>query len=292
MTTEHAELFQYSTSRGSSTTQAIIEKPGDALLGLDFDGTLAPIVPRPEDARPHPESMAHLQRLLGHIGAVAIITGRPVDVVLQLGGFAQLRDTRRLRIFGQYGVETWNGATGHISVPPTPPAISTAQRQIERMLADLDAAGEPVHGVALEDKGLAIGVHTRRAVAPEQAYELLEPRLRNLADRLGLVAEPGRNVVELRASSTDKGDVLRSALDRKNPRCVAFCGDDRGDLAAFASVDQWRSSSRPGARVVSYSREVPELASQADVLCQGPDGIAAWLGYLADQIETRSGSKG
>ncbi len=277
-----ADLVSYPTEFGRDTSRAMAEDPAQALLCLDFDGTLAPIVADPSAARADPQAMAALGVLLTKLGRVAIVTGRPVDVVLQLGGFAQLPDTNSLQIFGQYGAETWNGRTGHITMPSAPPAIAAAYAQIEQMLDELIPAHPELIGTVLEDKGLAVGVHVRRAADPAAAQAELSGRLNNLADRLGLVTEPGRNVVELRASRSDKGAVVDQLLASDHTMSAAFCGDDLGDIAAFDAVERWRKrSGRPGACVVSASDEVPELGQRADVLCQGPAGIAEWLGSLA-----------
>lgn len=275
------DLVTFPTDEGRVTTDAIIADPDASLICLDFDGTLAPIVPDPQDARPDPAAMKALEALLPLVGQIAIVTGRPVDVALQLGGFASLAQTSHLRIFGQYGAETWNGATGHIHVPPQPPAIAEAKLQIERMLAELTARNPALKGTMMEDKGLAIGVHTRRAADPAEALVELTPRLDTLADRLGLITEPGRNVVELRAGHSDKGDVVAKLLDDPQVGAAAFCGDDLGDISAFAVLMKWRRrTGHRGACVVSASDEVPSLRERADVLCEGPSGIAAWLESL------------
>lgn len=284
-----SRLVTFPTFAGRNATEKITRRPGGALLCLDYDGTLAPIVPRPEDAKPQQGVLTVLGRLLPRLGAVAIVTGRPAQVVLDLGGFGSLPDARHLRIYGQYGQETWDGNTGRLDVPPPPAAIGVARIQLQEVLKDAAGAGTDISGVAVEDKGLALVVHTRRAVDPTAALRLLEPRVRCLADRLGLDAEPGRNVIELRANSVDKGDVVRRLLERREPEVGVFCGDDLGDLPAFEALAQWKAEGHDGARVVSASDEVTELDRHADVLCQGPAGIVEWLGILADGVAS-SGS--
>lgn len=279
-----SDLVSFPTSAGRTATEKIIRRPAGALLCMDYDGTLAPIVPRPEDARPQQGMLDVLARLLPRLGAVAIVTGRPARVVLDLGGFAWLPDARHLRIYGQYGQETWDGATGRLEVPPPPEAIGVARVQLQELLRDAAGESADVSGVAVEDKGLALVVHTRRAADPAAALELLDPRVRCLADRLGLAAEPGRNVIELRANSVDKGDVVRRLLERRSPEVGVFCGDDLGDLPAFEALGQWQAEGHAGARVVSASDEVEELGEHADVLCQGPAGVVEWLGILADGV--------
>ncbi|SES02693.1 trehalose 6-phosphate phosphatase [Propionibacterium cyclohexanicum] len=275
-----SDLVTFRTLAGRNATEQIVHRPGDALLCLDYDGTLAPIVPRPQDARPQPGVLEVLASLLPRLGSVAIVTGRPAQVVLDLGGFAALPDTRHLQIRGQYGQEIWDGATGHLEVPAPPPAIGRARVELEGLLAEAAHRDPVAAGVVVEDKGLALVVHTRRAAEPGAALELLAPQVRALADELGLAADLGRNVIELRADSIDKGDVVGALLDRERPQAMAFCGDDLGDLPAFAAIEAWQAQGRAGARVVSASEEVRELDEHADVLCQGPAGIVAWLRIL------------
>ena len=75
------------TTVGAQALQAIIESPNDTLIGLDFDGTLAPIVDDPEQAYADPAAVAALGRLGERVGAVVVITGRPVRTAVRLGGF-------------------------------------------------------------------------------------------------------------------------------------------------------------------------------------------------------------
>ena len=67
------------TPAGVRALQAIIASPGDTLVGLDFDGTLAPIVDDPEQAYADPAAVRALGRLAEQVGAVVVITGRPVQ---------------------------------------------------------------------------------------------------------------------------------------------------------------------------------------------------------------------
>ncbi|CAM3052264.1 trehalose-phosphatase [Propionibacterium acidifaciens] len=254
------------------------------MLCLDFDGTLAPIVEHPEDARPLPAALDAVDALAARLGCIAVVTGRPVRTVLELGGLDRLTNARGLRVYGQYGAERWDGASGRVVAPDRPASIGLAVERIGALVEGAAAAGEPVEGARLEDKGLAVGVHTRSCADPAAALGALEPGLRALADELGLVVEPGRNVVELRSSALTKGDAVRGLVGEFEPAALAFCGDDAGDIAGFDAVRAWRGEGRPGAVVVSGSVEVPALAERADVLCAGPAGIAAWLGSLADRL--------
>lgn len=251
---------------------AVLGDPGGAVVGLDFDGTLAPIVADPRRAYAHPQVPAVLRRLARHLRAVVIITGRPVAEAVQLGG---LDAVTGLVILGQYGLQRWEGGT--TTEPPPAPGVATAR---DRLPGLLDGSGAWV-----EDKGHALAVHTRRAPEPEATLARLEPPLRALAAETGLRLEPGRLVLELRPPDVDKGAALRTFLAEREARGVLYAGDDLGDLPAFAAVAELRKGGLPGLTVCSGSAEVTELAGRADLVVDGPDGVVSILGALADSLE-------
>ncbi|MEU5861829.1 MULTISPECIES: trehalose-phosphatase [unclassified Nonomuraea] len=248
--------------------EAILKDPSGAVIGLDFDGTLSPIVPDPASARIHPEAPAVLAELGAHVGAVAIVTGRPAATALELG--PGLADVPGLVVLGHYGFERWEH--GRVSAPPPPPGVPRARAELPLLL---DSLG--LHGVVIEDKGRAVAVHTRRAPDPEGALAALREPLAGLADKHGLVIEPGRMVLELRPPGMDKGHALGLFLAERDARSVMFVGDDLGDLAAFEAV---RASGLPGVTVCSGSAEVTALAERADIVVDGPDGVVALLREL------------
>jgi len=75
------------TPEGQAGLDALLADPRHALVAADFDGTLAPIVDRPGDARAHPGAVPALTALAGAVGTLAIITGRPAADAVDLGGF-------------------------------------------------------------------------------------------------------------------------------------------------------------------------------------------------------------
>ncbi|GAA4899750.1 trehalose-phosphatase [Tessaracoccus lubricantis] len=264
--TDHAHTF----------LSAAAADPSRVLLALDFDGTLAPIVDDPEDSRMHDgaaDALADLGNALGH---VAIITGRGVAVVRRLGRLAERQGLDNLIVLGQYGAERWDASTGEETPPSVPENVAAARPEVERIIAEC-----PIDGVVLEDKGRALGVHTRRSADPDGAFRQLKPLLAGVSERYGLVLEPGRNVLELRASSLTKGDALRALVEETGATVVAMCGDDLGDLPAFDVLRELRAGGLTTCAVVSGSAEQPLMAQQADVLAEGPDGVAAWLRDLA-----------
>ena len=263
------------TPEGQAGLKALLAEPASALIGSDFDGTLSPIVPEPEKAYAHPAAIAALRRLAASVGTLAVITGRPVAQAVELGGLA---DVPGIIVLGHYGWERWED--GQVSAPPAPPGVAAARRDLPGVLA---SAGAP-EGTWIEDKGYALAVHTRRTADPEGALERLREPLAVLAERTGLVVEPGRLVIELRPPGMDKGTALTGLARQRQARSVMFCGDDLGDLAAFAAVRALRSDGVPGVAVCSASPESALPASQADLVVDGPDGVAALLAGIAGHV--------
>ena len=124
-------------------------------------------------------------------------------------------------------------------------------------------------GTWVEDKVHALAVHTRRAADPGSALAALRGPLGDLAERLGLAAEPGRMVIELRPPGMDKGTALRGLARERAAAAVLFCGDDLGDLPAFAAVRVMRAGGIPGCAVASASAESPQVEAEADLVVAG-----------------------
>jgi trehalose 6-phosphate phosphatase len=261
------------TAEGQAGLSAIARAPGTALIALDFDGTLSPIVDDPAAARAHPGAAAALSRLAQLTGTLAIVTGRPALDAVEYGKFDQVPG---LIVLGQYGRERWESGT--LTAPPASPEVAVARRDLPGVVA---AANAP-EGTWIEDKGDAVAVHTRRAAQPTEALEQLRGPLASLAERVGLVVEPGRFVIELRPPGGDKGSALKALAAERGAESLLFCGDDLGDLPAFQAVRKMRQAGIPGLTVCSGSAEVSTLAEDADLLVDGPDGIVALLNALAD----------
>jgi len=267
------------TAEGEAGLAAIRREPGRALVATDFDGTLAPIVADPREARADPGAVAGLRGLAGLVGTLAVITGRPAAEAVELGGFDGIHG---LIVLGHYGLERWE--EGELSAPPVPPGVAAARERLPGVLADAGAA----EGVWVEDKGSALAVHTRRTADPVAALAALKEALAGLAADVGLVVEPGRMVIELRPPGMDKGAALTGLVAERGAGSVLFAGDDLGDLAAFAAVRALREDGYPGVTVCSASGEVSELAAEADLVVDGPGGVAALLSWLARSLAPSS----
>ncbi|MEU5028865.1 trehalose-phosphatase [Streptomyces milbemycinicus] len=268
------------TAAGRDGLAAILERPGEAVAAFDFDGTLADIVPDPDQARAHPGAAPALSRLAPGLRSVAVITGRPAALAVEYGGFAEAAGLDHLVVLGHYGAERWDAADRQITAPPPHPGVAAAQAELPGVTA---AVGGAV-GATVEEKGRAVAVHTRRAADPQGAFEALREPLRRLAERHGLIVEPGRLVLELRPPGMDKGVALTEYVRETGATAVLYAGDDLGDLAAFAAVERLRSQGVPGVLVCSGSTEVTELAQRADLVVDGPAGVVDLLTALAQAI--------
>jgi len=278
----------FSSPEAEARYAAFIDAAADAVVGLDFDGTLAPIVDDPTQARIHPEAAHALADLADVVGTVAIITGRPARQVLALGQLDDLGDRiaargRRLQIFGQYGAERWDSTHRVIRTPLPPSGLATLERELPRLLRNADAAD-----AYIEDKGLAVAVHTRRLADPAAAYERLLPALQDLADRHHLVLEPGRAVIEVRSGTADKGRVIQELIGTTQARAVLFVGDDLGDIEALKAVSESIDNGLAGVRACVRNPEVSALVGLADVVLEGPDGVISFLRTLVEDVRAHS----
>ncbi|WP_234315327.1 trehalose-phosphatase [Streptomyces globisporus] len=267
-------------SAGRDGLAALLARPSDAVVALDFDGTLAEIVPDPEQARAHSGAVAALAALAPQVASVAVVTGRPAGVAVRYGGFAGVPGLEHLVVLGHYGAERWDAVTGTVQAAAPHPGVASVRAELPGFL---DRAGA-WPGVWIEEKGRAVAVHTRRAQDPEGAFEALKGPLGELAVAHGLVLEPGRMVLELRPPGMDKGVALMKYVREVGAGSVLYAGDDLGDLPAFAAVEKLRSEGTPGVLVCSGSTEVPELAGRADLAVQGPAGVVAFLTELARAV--------
>ncbi|MFJ1607912.1 trehalose-phosphatase [Streptomyces sp. NPDC088253] len=269
------------TPAGRDGLDAILTRPGRAVIALDFDGTLAPIVADPEQARAHPDAVPALAALAPKVASVAVVTGRPAGVAVRHGGFAGVPGLDHLVVLGHYGAERWDARTGTVTAPAPHPGVAAVRAELPGVLDSIGAW----HGTWIEEKGRAVAVHTRRAEDPQAAFEALREPLTDLATRHGLIVEPGRMVLELRPPGMDKGVALLEYVREVHAEAVMYAGDDLGDLPAFAAVDKLRSDGVPGLLVCSGSAEVTELTERADLVVDGPAGVVRLLKALASRLD-------
>ncbi|MER5395773.1 trehalose-phosphatase [Streptomyces sp. NPDC002599] len=268
------------TPAGRDALEAILTRPTRTVVALDFDGTLAPIVPDPDRARAHPDAVPALAALAPKVASVAVVTGRPAGVAVRHGGFAGVAGLEHLVVLGHYGAERWDAVSGTVTAPAPHPGVAAVRAELPGFLDGIGAW----QGTWIEEKGRAVAVHTRRAADPQAAFEALREPLGELAARHGLIVEPGRMVLELRPPGMDKGVALMEYVREIGAEAVLYAGDDLGDLPAFAAVDKLRSDGIPGLLVCSGSSEVAELADRADLVVDGPAGVVGLLAAIAARL--------
>ncbi|MFE3504067.1 trehalose-phosphatase [Kitasatospora sp. NPDC059160] len=275
------EMVVPASEAGRDGLRAVLAAPGEAVVALDFDGTLAPIVADPSRARAHPGVVGALRGLAAVVGAVVVVTGRPAGLAAEYGGFAGVPG---LVVLGHYGAERWEA--GELSAPEVHPGVAGVRGALPGVL---ERVGAP-EGTWVEDKGRSVAVHTRRTAEPERALESLRGPVGELAAEYGLVVEPGRLVLELRPPGVDKGAALTGFLRERGARAVLYAGDDLGDVAAFRAVEELRGQGLAGLLVCAGAvgdAPVRELADLADVVVDGPDGVVELLGALGEALRGR-----
>jgi trehalose 6-phosphate phosphatase len=275
---------QFSSLEGEHRYADLVRVAAHTIVGLDFDGTLSPIVDDPTRAHIHPDAAEALIELAPQVGAIAVITGRPARQALDLGGLEDVGDAiqsagKELYLFGQYGNERWSSRHRRIVAPRPPRGLASFERELPRTLRLAGAADAYV-----EDKGLAVAVHTRRLPDPQAAFQRLLPELRSLAERHGMVIEPGRSVIEVRSPGAHKGMVVEKLAAELDARGFLFAGDDLGDLEAFEAVADLEKQGLATVRVCSASQEQSALLALADVVVRGPEGVIELLRQMRIDI--------
>jgi trehalose 6-phosphate phosphatase len=264
-------LPQPRTLAGAVGLQVMRAEPARAVVAVDFDGTLAPIVARPEDARPAEGATQALADLSARVAVCAVVTGRAAEEAVRLGG---LEEVPGLVVLGHYGLQRWAG--GRLDSPAPSAAIGQARPLLSAIVA---AAPEGVH---LEDKEHSLVVHTRPAPDPAGVLATVTPAVVAVADRLGLEAVPGRFVIEVRPPGVDKGLAVRRLVEEADAQIAVYVGDDLGDLPAFDAVQALRATGGGGLTVASVGPDAPpELAARADLVLDGPHAVVTFLTDLA-----------
>jgi trehalose 6-phosphate phosphatase len=248
--------------------QPLLVDPATSAVLMDFDGTLAPIVEDPAEARPLPGAAGVLLRLSQRFAVVGVVSGRPAEFLARhLSGAGPA-----VRLVGVYGFE-WieegqvrRAAEVEAWVPAAAEVLAAAR------------ASAP-EGVGVEDKGVSVTLHWRRAPsAGEWAREFAA----HWAPRTGLILQPGRMAMEFRPPvDLDKGRVVESMA--RTCTAAFFAGDDAGDLAAFEALDRLEERGLRTLRLaVADEESPPELSASADMVVDGPRAALELLDHLAE----------
>lgn len=198
------------------------------LVALDFDGTLAPLVDRPEDARATDRGRTAMERLVALPDTrVAIVSGR---ALASLGEVASPPEGTLLS--GSHGVELQlDAGVVHIDLLDVErAALAQLTDLVERIAADAPDAW-------VEHKPAGVALHTRR-LAPNAGVALQQAaREQVLAALPGLTVRSGKSVIEFAVRSSDKGESLTRLRQHVGASAVVYLGDDVTDEDAFAALE-------------------------------------------------------
>lgn len=202
-------------SRGEAVLADVMRRA--PLLAFDFDGTLAPIVARPEQARVS-ECVAGKLRRLAHRLPVAIVTGRAVADVRDRLGFAPRF------IVGNHGAEFEGRRAGPVA------SLQPVRARIGPALGRLEAAG-----VTVEDKGCSLALHYRLARDPSEARGVIRSLLQGLEEACSVF--PGKMVENVVPhGAPDKWQAVQLLAGECGAGCGVFVGDDVNDEPVFAGA--------------------------------------------------------
>jgi trehalose 6-phosphate phosphatase len=227
----------------NASLERLAAEPERAGLFLDFDGVLAPIVERPEDAAAPQETRVELERLVARYAVVAVVSGRAgEDVRKRLG-------VDGIVYVGSHGLE-----------------LEPQAERWRRTLAAF-AAEAPWPQQDVELKGLAVAFHFRGRADELEAVRELDA-VAEAAREEGLVARYGRKILEvLPPVGSNKGTAVRRLLEEHGLRRALAAGDDTTDLDSFAALDGLEVA----VRVAVASTEAPRaLLEAADLVVDSP----------------------
>jgi trehalose 6-phosphate phosphatase len=225
------------------------------LITCDFDGTLAPIVSDPADARMLPDAAATLTALAELPDtAVALVSGRALGVLRTLSAMPP-----SVHLVGSHGAEFDTGFAHDVD-----------EGLLARIIAELNKIAADRPGVTVETKPASAALHVRNASADDGRAALEEARRASTA--WDAHATAGKAVLEFAVVTTDKGaavDILRDQIDST---AVVFLGDDVTDEKAFRRL-------RDG----DVGVKVGPGDTAAGFRIESPEDVAAALAYLLDK---------
>ncbi len=218
------------------------------LVASDFDGTLAPIVNHPADARPLPAAAQALRDLADLPSTTAaLISGRALRDLATLSGLGGA-----VHLVGSHGAEFDTGFAHE---------IDTAL--LGRITDELTAIAARHPGVTVEPKLASVALHVRNASAIDGEAALRQAA--TAAESWDAEQTAGKAVLEFAVISTDKGEAIDILRDRNGATTVVFFGDDVTDEKAFRRMRAGDIGVKvgPGDTAAGFSVESPEDVAAA-----------------------------
>jgi trehalose 6-phosphate phosphatase len=260
---------------GHSPLERLRAEPGRTAILTDVDGTLAPIVERPELAAVPAHTSELLRGLNDRYGLVGCISGRQALEARRLVGVEEIAYA------GNHGLELLMPGQEQ---PQLDPAMAGAERVAADFVGGLDREKLEAAGFRFEDKGPIQSLHWRGA-EDERAAEARAHEIAAEAGRAELEPRWGRKVLELRPlGGGGKDTAVAALLAEEDIAAAVFAGDDRTDLDAFRRLRELREEGQLEAVLcvgVISPEAPPELNEECDLAVDGPDGWVSLLEELA-----------
>ena len=225
------------------------------LVASDFDGTLAPIVDNPADARPLPlaaEALIALAELPST--DVVLVSGRALAILREYSGMPA-----SVHLVGSHGAEFDSGFAHDVD-----------DALLATITADLEAIGRGKPGVTVETKPASVALHVRNA-SPADGAAALEAA-RAVGEAAGAEITAGKAVLEFAVISTDKGEAVDILREQTDATAVTFFGDDVTDENAFRRM-----------READIGVKVGSGETLARYRVSSPDDVAAALAHLLER---------
>lgn len=208
--------------------EALVQRPR-ILIGVDFDGTLAPFTTDPMQTRAAPGALTTLYAAAALPGVtVALVSGRDLKTLRTLTG---VPDTSAIVLFGSHG-----GESSVADVEGSQGPDQEAGLRLAAARADLEEVALAHPGARIELKPGAVALHTR-GVEPAVGAAALAAAMELSTRHTGVHVIPGKEVVELTIAENDKGSAIRALAAARTVDATAYFGDDVTDERAFAALD-------------------------------------------------------
>lgn len=264
---EHSESLVPAEVFVSSELRARLRRLATAptlIVASDFDGTLAEIVARPQDARILPRARHALEVLQESSDVqVILLTGRSNEGLRVTG-----LEPEEWILSASHGAElTGLDVEGGVLVGAL---TAEEEERLMKLSRRFDRVFRDEQGVRLERKPFGIAVHTREVAEPDRASELLAASV-ELGTVPGIKMREGKQVREFSVRNTDKGGALQQIRDALPAAPVLFLGDDVTDEDVFAVLGP-----------DDLGIKVGEGSSLARERVADPEAAAAVLAVLAE----------
>ncbi|MGH2581893.1 MAG: trehalose-phosphatase [Anaerolineales bacterium] len=253
----------------SEQLQEAVAMPRFGLFS-DLDGTLSPIVQRPEDAQIKARNKELLADLSKEVSLVALISGRRAASLQSRVGLPGII------YIGNHGFERWVDGTVEVM-----PEVENYLPALQKAKGELQNLEEP--GAYVEDKGATLSFHYRQAAEPVAFARKGAAQIAAIAEKHGLVLFTGKMVFEVRPPlDVDKGSAFRALLHDNQLDSAIFLGDDISDLNAFRVARELREQKLCAAWGVGVqSEEAPDaLAGTADFMASGVEDVESLLAWV------------